>query len=119
MRVLVLAILLAVSVGSGCARKKHAAPKSPGAVGGSPNQNFIVTPDTSLSGKVSSVNVEGRFVVLTFPPGHLPTPEQQLNIYRRGLKTGVVKVTGQQLNENVIADIINGDAAVGDEAREK
>jgi hypothetical protein len=118
MRRSILIVLLALTI-AGCARKKQRTPPNAGVAGVSSNQKLIVTPDYSLSAKVASVNMEGRFVVLTFPPGHLPPAQQQLNLYRRGVKAGVVRITPQQLNENVIADVLSGSAEIGDEAREK
>jgi hypothetical protein len=79
---------------------------------------LIVTPENFLSGKVVSVNAGARFVVLNFPPGHVPAADRHLNLYRRGLKVGEVKVTDQQLDDNTIADILSGVAEPGDEARE-
>lgn len=105
---------------SGCASKKSAGPQ--GAAAGIPTsapQKLIVTPDDSLVGKVAMVNQGFRFVVLNFPIGHLPAPEQHLNLYRRGVKVGEVKVTSQQYDDNVVADISTGDAEVGDEARKQ
>jgi hypothetical protein len=82
-----------------------------------PSNQLIMTPDTLLVGKVAKVNVDGRFVVLTFPIGHLPTLDQRLNIYRRGLKVGEVRITGPQLDDNVVGDIAAGEAQAGDEVR--
>ena len=76
-----------------------------------------MTPDTVLVGKVVKVNVEGRFVVLSFPIGHLPVMEQRLTVYRGGLKVGEVRVTGPQLDDNVVGDIAAGEAQVGDQVR--
>lgn len=85
---------------------------------GSANQKMIVTPDTSASpAKVSLVNLGAKFVVLTFPIGHLPVENEHLSIYRRGLKVGEVKVTGPQKDDNVVADLIAGEAQIGDEVR--
>jgi hypothetical protein len=78
---------------------------------------LIMTPDLVLVGKVSKVNQEGRFVVMTFPIGHLPILDQRLNLYRRGLKVGEIKVTGPQLDDSVIGDIAIGEAQPGDEVR--
>lgn len=80
---------------------------------------LIVTPETGLSGKVVRFNAVGRFVVLTFPIGHLPVRDQQLNLYRLGLKVGEVKTTGFQNDDSIVADLVSGDAAVGDEARDR
>ena len=43
--------------------------------------------------------------------------EQRLNLYRRGLKVGEVKVTGPAREDNIVADLVAGEAEVGDEAR--
>ena len=82
-------------------------------------QTVIITPDDSLVGKVAMVNQGFRFVILNFPVGHLPAPEQFLTLYRGGVKVGEVKVTSQQNDDNVVADISAGDAEVGDEARKQ
>ena len=71
------------------------------------------------SGKVVKVNATARFVVLSFPVGHLPAMEQRLNVTRRGLKVGEVKITGPQQEENIVADIVAGDAEEGDEVIDK
>jgi len=83
----------------------------------STSTRVIVTQDTLLVGKVTKVNLEGHFVVLTFPIGHLPALEQRLNLYRHGLKTGEVRVTGPQLDDNIVGDIIVGEAEPGDDVR--
>jgi len=72
-----------------------------------------------MLGKVATVNAAARFVVLSFPVGHLPQVEQRLNVNRRGLKVGEVKITGPQLDENIVADIVAGDAEPGDEVRDR
>lgn len=82
-------------------------------------QRLIVTPETGLQGKVMKINSAGRFVVLNFPVGHLPVLEQRLSVYRRGLKVGEVRVTGPQLDDNVVGDVVAGEAAVGDLVRDR
>ena len=84
-----------------------------------PAQKLIVTPENSLVGKVEMVNQNARYVVLSFPIGHLPAMEQRLSVYRRGLKIGEVKVSGPQIEDNVVADIVAGDSEPGDEVRDK
>lgn len=83
------------------------------------NSRISVTPDTSPIGTVARVNVSARFVIITFPVGTLPTPGQEMFIYRHGLKVGDVKVSAPQQDNNTAADIIAGEAGVGDEARTK
>jgi hypothetical protein len=84
-----------------------------------PAQKLIVTPENGLVGKVEMVNQNARYVVLSFPIGHLPAIEQHLSVYRHGLKIGEVKVSGPQIEDNVVADIVAGDSEPGDEVRDK
>jgi hypothetical protein len=81
------------------------------------NEKVILTPETVLMGKVARVNQDGRFVVMTFPIGHLPQLNQRLNVYRQGLKVGEIRVTGPQLDDNVVGDISAGEAQAADEVR--
>ncbi len=127
MRTLVWLLLLGVLTGAACGHKKAAAPP-PGAATGRENRSFsptpvpknlIVTPDNALVGKVVRVNPNGSYVVLNFPVGRLPALQQRLNLYRLGLKVGEVKVSGPQRDDNIIADVTSGEAAVGDEVRDR
>jgi len=79
----------------------------------------IVTPDNSLSARVISYNAAGRFVVLSFPPGQMPKLEQTLFLYRDGMKVGEVKITGPQRENNIVADLVAGEAQVGSEVRDQ
>lgn len=79
----------------------------------------IVTPDTSITGKVVRYNSTGRFAVLNFSNGQMPKMEQTLFIYRAGLKTAELKITGPQNNNDIVADILTGVAQVGDEVRDR
>ena len=54
---------------------------------------------------------------MTFPIGHLPLLNQRLHVYRQGLKVGEIRVTGPQLDDNVVGDISAGEARAGDEVR--
>jgi len=83
------------------------------------SQKLIVTPENGLVGKVEMVNQNARYVVLSFPIGHLPAVGQQLSVYRRGLKIGEVKVSGPQIEDNVVADMVEGDSGAGDEVRDR
>jgi hypothetical protein len=80
---------------------------------------LIITPDTTPTGTVARVNSAARFVILTFPVGSMPPVGQVLYVYRHGLKVGEVKVTAPQQDDNTAADIITGEAALGDEIRMK
>lgn len=80
---------------------------------------LIVTPESLLVGKVTMFNTAGRFVVLDFPVGRMPSLDQTMFIYREGLKVGEVRVTGPERDNNTVADLISGEAARGDEVRDK
>jgi hypothetical protein len=78
---------------------------------------MIVTPATTVGGRVALANMQARYVVLTFPIGTLPQLDQTFGLYRDGLKVGEIRVTGPQRDNNTIADLLAGDARVGDEVR--
>lgn len=107
----IFVLLMACSL-TGCAwfHHKHA-PKVA-------TQN-IVTPDAALAAKVISINTVGRFVVLNFPSSDMPKLQQTLFLYRAGLKTAEVKVTGPQSESNIVADLVSGEAQVGDTVRDQ
>jgi len=112
-----LPLLIAGMLAAGCASHKHKkATPPPASVMNTPS---IVTPDNSLAAKVVSYNSVARFVVLGFPVGQMPKMEQSLFLYRGGLKVGEVKITGPQRDNNIVADLVNGDAQAGDEVRDQ
>jgi hypothetical protein len=110
-----LTLLLAGILATGCAWHKA---QPVGAASTRPSQP-VVQPDTSFSARVADYNPEGRFVVLSFPVGLTPKLEQTLFLYRAGLKVGEVLVTGPQRENNIVADLVSGEAQVGDEARDR
>ncbi|HEX7617586.1 MAG TPA: hypothetical protein VF480_02585 [Verrucomicrobiae bacterium] len=83
------------------------------------DSSMIITPDGSLAAKVVRYNSTGRFVVLSFPVGQMPGMGQSLFLYHNGLKAGEVKITGPQRDSNVVADLVTGNAQVGDEVRDQ
>ena len=122
-------LLVVALMATGCGwfnKGGSAAPKypSPTAPNTSPATNvtgtkLIITPDTTPTGTVARVNSAARFVILTFPVGSMPPVGQILYVYRHGLKVGEVKVTAPQQDDNTAADIVTGEAALGDEIRMK
>jgi hypothetical protein len=109
-----LSLLLSVILFSGCASTQTKTSKSAAKM-----PPAIVTPDTSLAAKVVSYNSAGRFVVLSFSVGQMPKMDQGLFLYRDGLKVGEIKITGPQNDNNIVADLVTGDAQVGDEVRDQ
>lgn len=82
-------------------------------------ETTIVTPGDSLAGKVAACNAAGRFVVLNYPTAQMPPADQILFLYRAGLKVAEIRITGPQIDDNTVADIVSGEAQVGDEVREQ
>ena len=111
-----IALLLALAA-SGCSLFHHKTETTKPAVAATPAP--IVTPDFSLAAKVVSVNTVGRFVVLSFPASLMPKVDQTLFLYRSGLKTAEIRVTGPQQENNIVADLVSGDAQVGDTVSDK
>ena len=109
-----LSLLMAGILISGCASHKQ---KTSATV--PKGSSLIITPDASLAAKVVSYNATGRFVVLSFSVGQMPGMGQTLFLYHDGLKAGEVKISGPQRDNNIVADLVNGDAQVGDEVRDQ
>jgi hypothetical protein len=100
---------------AGCVHPKPPANAPPPTDKKKPPATYI-TPALGPVGRVEMVNTQGRFVVLSFPPGRVPPPGQLWRINHRGLKIGRVKITGPQRDLNTVADFIEGEANIGDEA---
>jgi len=113
-----LALLLVGMLASGCVLfHKTAKTHAPAPV--AHTTHTVVAPDNSLSARVASYNAAGRFVVLSFPASRMPKLDQTLFLYRDGLKVAEIKVTGPQRDNNIVADLVSGDALVGDEVRDR
>ncbi|HXA45820.1 MAG TPA: hypothetical protein VNZ25_09965 [Candidatus Angelobacter sp.] len=109
-------VLVLVVATAGCGvfgRPGKAAKSNP------PNHPAIITPDSSLKATVAAVNSVGRFVVLSFSGQQMPKVGQACFIYRSGLKVGEVKITGPRQDNNIVADLLSGDAQVGDNVRDE
>jgi hypothetical protein len=119
MKLFVPVFLVVVGIlSAGCAHEKStiaSAPTKPAVTAPRP----IVTPDNFLSAKVVAYDAVGRFVVLSFPVGEMPQIGRTLFLYSAGLKMAKVKVTGPQNDNNIVADLVSGEAKVGDEVREQ
>lgn len=100
---------------TGCFLKKDKPTPGPGVRRA---DGSIVTPARALRGKILQVNAQVRFVVMGFPLGRMPALETRLNVYRQELKVGEIKVTGPQRDDNIVGDVISGEAQVGDEVRD-
>ncbi|HMP82283.1 MAG TPA: hypothetical protein PKA41_06190 [Verrucomicrobiota bacterium] len=79
----------------------------------------VITPEPVRSGKVMTYNHAGRFVVLNFSLDSVPAIGERVFIYRNELKIGEARITGPRREDNIVADLVAGDAATGDEVRFK
>ncbi len=118
-----MAALAAVVFLTSCSTKKvtdpYAVPGAKPSTRAQPREKPIVTPVTGLQGRISSLNAAYRFVVVTFPFAPLPEVGRTLSVYRAGLKVGEIRVTPPApVGLNVAADIVAGEARVGDEVFE-
>ena len=110
-----LILVLALgTAGCGLFHSHNASTASP-AAGAKP----IVTSDASLAATIVAVNPVGRFVVLSFSGLQMPKVGQSFFIYRSGLKVAEVKITGPRQDQNIVADLLSGDAQVGDAVRDE
>jgi hypothetical protein len=102
---------------AGCATPKDASGPVAAKTTGTEKSKVILTSGGILTGDVARVNLEARFAVLNFPIGHVPAVGTRLNVYRKGLKVGEVKLAGPQSEDNAVADITQGEAREGDVVR--
>ena len=72
-----------------------------------------------MKGKVVRTNPRLNFVVLDFSLQGLPAVGQQFAIYRLGKKVGQVRVSGPAWDTYTVADIVEGEIWMGDEAKLK
>jgi len=110
-----IGLICAMLVLAGCVHRKPPAANPPPPDKKTPPKTYI-TPELGMVGRVEMVNAEGRFVVLSFPQGHVPPAGQHWRINRRGLKVGRVTITGPQRDLDTVADLVEGEAKIGDEA---
>lgn len=124
----ILVALMGALIVSGCTRNRAASPAAATfehGIASVPARNLsgerteIVTLESGLVGKVAMVNPKARFAVLTFPAGRMAETDQPLSVYRNGLKVGEVRATTMKSDVNIVADIIAGEAGIGDEVRER
>ena len=81
------------------------------------NGNAIMTLTDTQFGKVFSVNAALHFAVLDYSLNQVPNIGDRLFVYRQGIKVAEVRVSGPQMNSNIVADIVAGEVKVGDEVR--
>tara|TARA_Y100000780_G_scaffold190068_1_gene177648 strand:- start:1749 stop:2123 length:375 start_codon:yes stop_codon:yes gene_type:complete len=98
----------------------------PGQWGGTPKPfakpgggTIVTAAAFRVEGKVVRTNPRLNFVVLDFGLQGLPSIGQQFAIYRLGKKVGQVRVSGPAWDTYTVADIVEGEIWMGDEAKLK
>jgi hypothetical protein len=77
-----------------------------------------VTPVTPVQGRVVFLNPRLRFVIVDFAFHRPPRLEQRLGVFRAGRRVGEVRISGPADGTTIVADVMSGEAAVGDLVRE-
>jgi len=111
-----LVMVLGALLTAGC--RPGDAQRNSGPAARGPKSPTRMTPDQRLTGRVAMVNPQNRTAILSFPIGWVPAAGRQLGVYREGLKVGEVRITGPQMDTNIAADLLAGEAAAGDMVRE-
>jgi hypothetical protein len=86
--------------------------------GGAPARYPEVTPVTPVQGRVVFLNPKLRFVIVDFAFHQMPRLEQRLGVFRAGRRVGEVRISGPADGTRVAADVMAGEADVGDLVRE-
>jgi hypothetical protein len=81
------------------------------------NRGIIYTLTDSLTGTVTTVNRELKFVVLDYSFKTPPPIDQRLTVFRNGKKVGELKVSGPTRQGATVAVILDGEIQSGDLAQ--
>lgn len=106
----------AVSPGNVVPERSDANPRSPGPPAPAPRYP-VFTPITPVQGRVTLLNEKLRFVIVDFTFHQLPQPGQLLGLYRGAQRVGEVRISGPFRGQTVVADVMSGDARLGDQVR--
>lgn len=111
--------LAGLLVVAGCQHGPKGASAGTARTGSGNTNSLIVTPSGAVRGRIVVVNASARYVILSYPLGHIPQPERRLAVYRNGLKVADIKVGTQRMDTNAVADIMAGECQAGDEVRDE
>jgi len=102
-------ILCGLLLAAGCSTTRPAKP-----VAKSPATQLLA--DERLQGRIAQVNSKGQFVVVDFNVGAIPPLQTSMNVYHGNAVVGVIRLTGPARDNLVAGDLVQGEAAVGDQA---
>jgi len=115
------AMSLVALVGGGCANNGNPDPNRNAAispVATVPEPTFQVA--AAIEGKVVSVRPDLRYTVVDFSFSHMPKPGEEMAAFRDGRAVGRIRISRNPSHVNggaVVADILEGEIAKGDEVR--
>lgn len=110
---------LGLLLAAGCARRGAEFGGSDAALGDGTNAVHypLVKPVLKLPGRVVSVNAKLRFAVLDFGLNPPPPDQALLEVVREGKIVGEMRVNGPTQGSFIVADLVRGEVAPGDEVR--
>jgi hypothetical protein len=83
------------------------------------SQKPSVRPVDAVRGRVVTVQENLRFLIADFAGAKMPRLDQLLSVYRLDQKVAEIKVSGPYRGTTVAADIVAGDARLGDLVRDR
>lgn len=108
---------MACIAAGGCSTGARLAPGgAPAAISPEARQNTITPMDASV-GRVLRVHHPLRFAVVDFSLSRVPAPGTRMEARRDGTKTGILRAGHFRREATLVADIVSGDVAEGDEVR--
>ena len=119
--ILFLAVLLSGCASGSTSREESVSTESVASALNTEDSAPIISirPVRVLNGRVVVVNADAGLCVVNFPIGQLPPLGEKLTVYRHGIQTGEVKITGPARDDNIAADILSGKIQVGDDVRDR
>lgn len=118
-----VALSMAILMSAGCSSSPSATVKHGTGTKemgkGSTNSAPTLRPLGGTVGRVVQINERLRFVVLEFALNPIPPYGQHLELVRNEVVCGEVKVSTFRRGTSVVADLVNGTAAVDDAVRAK
>jgi hypothetical protein len=109
-------ILVVAAAFSGCGSDSKKVVTTTGAAAAPSNRSSLIVAPASV-GVVKAVNLQGRFAVVVFPLGQVPSADTRLVVYRGDAKVGEVKITGPTQENVTVGDIVLGSVQENDEVR--
>jgi hypothetical protein len=98
------------TTGAKSRRTRNSRPATP------PKPATVDTAESPL-GRVVTANLILKFAVIDFSLRPMPAIGVEMLLYRGTQRVGQVRISGPVLDGHIVADIIAGDAATGDEVR--